>query len=198
MSDLAMMVSYKRQDEFDEPLPNTNVVIALMVTSYARLKLLSYLQEVGESCLYYDTDSVIHVETNGQPHIETGDFLGDMADELKDYGAGSYIREFVSGGPKNYGFIVVTPNGEERCLKVKGMRLNLRASEVVNYDTVKKSVLSYVKDGFSDSLQVKHNQILRTSDYRLVTAAAVKKYNVVYNKRILLGDFTTRPFGWRE
>jgi len=33
----------------------------------------------------------------------TGDFLGELTDELSGYGPGSYIDEFVSGGPKQYG-----------------------------------------------------------------------------------------------
>ena len=39
-----------------------------------------------------------------------GNFLGDMTDELeKPYGAGSYITEFVSGGPKNYAYKCIRP-----------------------------------------------------------------------------------------
>jgi hypothetical protein len=34
------------------------------------------------------------------------DYLGDLTEELKEYGAGYHIEEFVSVGPKNYAFSV--------------------------------------------------------------------------------------------
>ena len=40
--------------------------------------------------LYYDTDSVIYKWRDGQTEIETGDFLGEMTDELD----GDTIEEF--------------------------------------------------------------------------------------------------------
>jgi hypothetical protein len=43
------------------------------------------------------------------PKIKTGDFLGDLTDELEEFGRQSFIREFVSGGPKNYTFSVFCP-----------------------------------------------------------------------------------------
>jgi hypothetical protein len=36
--------------------------------------------------------------------VKTGDYLGDLTDEVEQFGAGSYIEEFVSGGPKKYAF----------------------------------------------------------------------------------------------
>lgn len=54
--------------------------------------------------------------------IPTGCFLGEMTDELKGYGAGAYIDEFIGAGPKNYAYRVNTDRkitaGE--CLKVRG------------------------------------------------------------------------------
>ncbi len=44
----------------------------------------------------------------------TGSFLGDLTDELLDHGAGSYIEEFVSMGPKAYAYAVRTPDGKRR------------------------------------------------------------------------------------
>ena len=51
--------------------------------------------------LYYDTDIVVVYKWRpDQPSITTGDFLGDMTDELD----GDVITEFVSGGATNYGY----------------------------------------------------------------------------------------------
>jgi hypothetical protein len=60
--------------------------------------------------------------------VETGDYLGDLTDELEEFGSGSYIEEFVSDGPKNYAFTVFCPAAEKRkskC-KVKGITLNYK------------------------------------------------------------------------
>jgi hypothetical protein len=35
-----------------------------------------------------------------------------MTDELEEYGQGAYISEFVSGGPKHYGYEVTVPGNE--------------------------------------------------------------------------------------
>ena len=33
--------------------------------------------------LYFDTDSLIYIAEQGVPDLETGNFLGDLTDELK-------------------------------------------------------------------------------------------------------------------
>jgi len=51
------------------------------------------------------TDSVIYTQKCWQPPAVTcGDNLGDMTKEL---GPDEYIKEFVSGGPKNYSYRTV-------------------------------------------------------------------------------------------
>jgi hypothetical protein len=77
------------------------------VTTQTRLKLYEYLRELGESVFYCDKDSVIYIHNVNEPkRVKTGDYLGDLTDELEEDGADSYIQEFVSGGPKNYTFSV--------------------------------------------------------------------------------------------
>ena len=82
------------------PSVKTNIFIAAFTTCHARLKLYSYLDQLKHQVLYYDTDSVIYQWAPGLPKITTGDFLGEMTDELE----GDVIDEFVSGGAKNYGY----------------------------------------------------------------------------------------------
>ena len=61
--------------------------------------------------------------------------------ELK---ANEYISEFVSGSPKNYAHKVY--NSVKRELKTlrkaRGITLNYKASQLVNYDTIKYFVLN--------------------------------------------------------
>ena len=69
---------------------------------------------------------IIFIYNEGDDLPETGDFLGQMTDELAGYSPGSYIVEIVSGGPKNYAFKVYHPTTGEYSyvVKVKGITLN--------------------------------------------------------------------------
>ena len=59
-----------------------NIFIAAFTTCHARRKLYSYLKQLQQRVLYFDTDSVIYTFKPGQPDIPIGDYLGEMADEL--------------------------------------------------------------------------------------------------------------------
>ena len=65
--------------------------------------------------------------------MKTGDYLGHLTDEL-EFGSGSFIQEFVSGGPKNYAVSVFCPSTGKHTTKckVKGITLNYENSKVVN------------------------------------------------------------------
>jgi len=70
-------VTYEQADEFVEVLANTNPVVAAYTTAQARLKLYSYIEQLQERCLYFDTDSLIYVDRPGDVyHPAIGNFLG--------------------------------------------------------------------------------------------------------------------------
>jgi len=58
------------------------------------LRLYEALELLGERVLYFDTDSVIYLEQEGQPNPVLGDYLGEFTSELDP---DDYIEEFVSG-----------------------------------------------------------------------------------------------------
>ncbi|WP_221936015.1 hypothetical protein, partial [Klebsiella pneumoniae] len=105
-----VLVNWEHLEEFGESLSNVNVAIADNTTAQARLKLYDYLESLGEQVLYYDTDSVLYIHKEGLYKVPTGDYLGEMTDELVEYGPGSYITDFVSGGPKTYSYLVWSTN----------------------------------------------------------------------------------------
>jgi len=47
--------TYTVEDEFLQPLSNTSPMIAAFVTAQARLKLYTYLEQLQERVLYFDT-----------------------------------------------------------------------------------------------------------------------------------------------
>jgi hypothetical protein len=86
------------------------VAVAAYVTTQARLNLYDYLNRLGQSVLYCDTDSVVYVQKTAEPSkIPIRDYLGDLTNDLQEYGCDSYIDEFISGGTKNYEFSVICP-----------------------------------------------------------------------------------------
>ncbi|XP_049818063.1 uncharacterized protein LOC126264380 [Aethina tumida] len=118
VNEQTVVINWEYADEAVESLLTVNVVIAAFVTAQARLKLYEYLEMLDTRVLYYDTDSVIYVSSNHFPDPPTGKFIGDMTDELEVYGIGSYITEFVSGGPKNYAYSVWSTT--KQCIEHRG------------------------------------------------------------------------------
>ena len=174
---------------------NVNVAVAAYVTTGARLKLYEYLEQLGESVLYCDTDSVIYIHTVGKTQkISTGDYLGDLTNELEEFGVGSYIEEFVSGGPKNYAFSVFCPSTGKRTTKckVKGITLNYENSKIVNFTSLRKMILEdntpvYVYN--PRKIKRKHGAVV-------VSEPEGKQYKVVFKKRRLMHDFNSLPYGY--
>jgi hypothetical protein len=194
----------------DESLPprNTNVVLAAYVTCMARLHLNKVLKVLGPRVLYYDTDSVCYYQDLGSERlVETGPFLGDLVDELSGpYGKGSYIEEFVSGGPKNYGYKVFNPETFERFseAKVKGLTLDTKNSKVINFESIKKVMLDFdinedlnsenarekISSMVTERMQFEH---MREGGIRVKKVE--KKWQPVIAKRRLVGHRTI-PYGY--
>ena len=204
MNDRAILVNHEKVNLEDCSPGNTNVAIASFVTSYARLHLYKYMDRVVQSnpdhLLYFDTDSVIFVEKKGENMLQTGNFLGELTDEIADYGEGAYIREFVSGGPKNYAYEVVKPDGSTSVVtKTKGIRTD---GLVLQTLTLKKMIefvelyINGVEDVERTTMRVKqHRFCVNPHTHEVFTADVFKIYRVVSEKRRIIGN-RTLPFGY--
>ena len=98
--------------------------------------------------------------------MHTRDYLSDLTDELEEFGSGSFIEELVSGGPKNYAFMVFcTATGKctSKC-KVKAITLNYNNSEVVNFTSLRSMILE-------DDTPL-HYTILRRSKGNIVVSSS--------------------------
>lgn len=107
---------HRKKDDWEQILTNPNIFIAIFTTVHSRIKLYHVLDRLQEQILYLDTDSVIYKWKTGLPEVELGDYLGDFTNELDE---GDFIKEFVSAGPKNYGY--ETKNGKQ-CCKVSSLK----------------------------------------------------------------------------
>ena len=138
MNDAMVEILYQYQDEDIPVSPHLNIFVAAFTTCWARLRLYEALELLGERVLYYDTDSVIYLEEEGQPNPFLGDYLGEFTSELDD---DDTIEEFASGGPKNNGY--KTKQGKVEC-KVRGYRLNSEGKTQLNYDVIRRNVLDEI------------------------------------------------------
>lgn len=115
----------------------TNIFLASFTTAHARLRLFSVLDRLGESVLYFDTDSIIFktLKSDDLHYLPVGNYLGELTNEIK--AEDGYIVEFVSGCPKNYAYC--TLSGREEC-KVRGFTLNWTNSKVINFEAIKSII----------------------------------------------------------
>ena len=185
----------------------TNVIIAALCSTYARLKLWKVLHQLGRQVLYHDTDSVIYTYTPQTVHPLTGDYLGQLTDELRCSSLGCsrkaclghWIVEFVGCGAKNYAYRLNT--GEVVC-KVRGFCLNFSASQIINLDSMKKLLLTWKKSrqrrkaGEEEEKEEEEAVVQDMKTYKMMvirnkvqakvyTRDVGKVYGIVYDKRIL-------------
>ena len=189
LNDNICQAFFTKHEEMHEGSVDTNVVIAAFVTCYARLKLLKLLTKLEKRVLYFDTDSVIYISTDGEWEPPLGDFLGELTNELD---SDDFIVEGVFPGPKNYGYI--THKGKSMC-KVKGFSLNYKAGEKVNFKSMKNMILNEL--GQNSKIVAEQSVINRNKKNWTICSSIVPKiYSHVYDKRIINPDLTTRPYGF--
>ncbi|GAB0086737.1 Beta-mannosidase [Sergentomyia squamirostris] len=190
-----IFVSWKHIDVANPVQKNTNMGVGICTTTNARIKLYSILSKLGRNILYCDTDSVIFVVPAGQKNpLQCGKFLGDLTDELVDYGEGAYIEEYVSTGPKSYGLKIYSPKNGSHSYKIvcKGISMNRLVEQKVNFDTLKHLVM-----GDTEEITVTYdNKIERKKYFQIQSGPSKKKLQFTFNKRRCIEDFETEPFGY--
>ena len=179
------------------PSVKSNIFIASFTTAWARLKLYEALDVLQEQVLYYDTDSVIYRWKPNGPELPLGQYLGQFTNELDD--PSDYITEFISGGAKNYGYR--TKHGKTDC-KVRGFTLNVRGKEVINFETMKKNILSELDDPQEQRRVLKvtnPNHFKRDSTNKKIKLVKQdKKYSLVFDKRVIDKESKiSYPFGYK-
>ena len=204
MNENIVEVEYKITEDFEPLSVNTNVTIAAFCTSWARLKLWSVMNKLGPRVLYHDTDSIIFSVKDPKDYVPSlGPYLGQLTSELeckelgckRDACEGHWIKEFVSCGPKNYTYRVNT--GEIVC-KVRGFSLNYRSSLLINFESMKEALYAWKNKTPLELITVK-TEIRRDKHQPKVYNRVISKhYGVVYDKRRVLPDFSTLPYGYKS
>ena len=187
INDDMVQMTHNLKDQFVDNSKNTNIFIACFTTSHARLMLYDKLDYLNEKVLYFDTDSVIYVN-DGTKHIETGDMLGDMANEL----SGKGITSFVSTGPKSYSFKY---GKHQEKSAIKGFTLNYENSTILNH----ASLIKVVNRETKELTIVNENKITR-QNREIVNKYIEKSFSFGYDKRVVRqidnDHIDTLPYGY--
>lgn len=253
-----VQVAYRKATEELVPTSlDTNIFIAVCTTAWARIRLYRDLDHVGERAVYCDTDSLIYAKSaDPERNVKTGLFLGEMSNELDD---DDYIEDYVSGGPKNYGYR--TKKGKVT-VKVKGFSLNSVNAPALSFRNIKEIVLNSVRFGSDENYRADSDEeddvdvlasldrrpprkpnrdpktrdkanralrqqllqehvgrgrasavldtnrgaistlnevrIFRSRDWRVLQKPDQKLYTFWFDKRIILNDYDTIPYGFSE
>lgn len=99
---------------------------------------------------------------------------------------------YLTGGPKNYAY---TLNDGETHLKIRGFNLNFKNLQIINFDSVKALVREL---DFASTLSITNNFKITTDGKKrkVYNKIEEKKYRLVYDKRVILSDYKTVPYGF--
>lgn len=202
VNDDTMIVSYKKKKDEDCSPGNTSVAIAAFVTSYARLELYNEIDKISQDgasrVLYYDTDSIIFTWKDGQYKPRLGNFLGQMTDEISEYGNDAYITRFVSFGPKTYALEIKTKDDYQWSFKLKGISLNSKVNESLSFDGMLQSAKDYVCKTPTVNIGLPQFQIKTSSHHLVLSNYLDKAFKPTSNKRIYFPDGSTLPLGYTK
>jgi hypothetical protein len=101
----------------------------------------------------------------------------------------------VSGGPKNYAYETST---DKTVCKVRGITLNYRTAQKVNFNLMCDMVCLVALSDFTDriSVNIPFKIIRDTKEKSVKTRIENKDYRIVYNKRVIVNNFDTLPYGF--
>lgn len=198
LSDKAALIESRCKQEFVADRKNTNIYIGIFTTAHARLSLYSLISKVPDRLLYMDTDSLIYTWRPGQFRHPVSDELGALTSEVKD---DFKITSFTSAGPKNYCYTYVSRENNNKSgnvVKVKGFSLNAKNAQLINVNSMRDLVDRFVGEDISQTITTvnKHHICRDKRSCQINSQEQTKNYKVVYNKRVVLKNFQTLPYGY--
>ncbi|EFO93371.1 hypothetical protein CRE_29294 [Caenorhabditis remanei] len=186
--------------------------LAALTTSYARLRLYRFMEMVGAENIMYtgifqsvvnfshskftDTDSIIYAVPEGSNDPlrgEIGPYLGQLTDELD--GA---MTEFVTLGPKTYCYKEVSADESLKVVrKAKGITVNSVVKNLMSFDLMKNMVDEVLQDVYQRTrVQFPQHVMYRDAYHHVYSKKIFKKFQFTFNKRRIVSDGSTLPYGF--
>ena len=177
----------------------TNVVIASMVTSYARCWLFNkcIMQLQPWQIHYVDTDSIIYSSFPGYNRLSTGSGLGKLTNELSGMSdeEDPVIGLWCATGNKSYAF-TLKHDSTKSVVKVKGFTLGLSANAAQDIDM--QHMVDMVLNHPDTTLAITQSPLfVKDKQHRKIsTKPQIKLFQYNYTNKILLPSKRTKPYGF--
>ena len=131
-----------------------------------------------------DTNSIMYYD-HGKNTVQTSPLLGCWTDELD----GSYIQSMLASAPKTHSYKTASNN---ICTKMKGFTLHHKNAEKLNATALEELI-----DGAVRKIKVTNTQIIRNKTTKqLVNKDETKTLSFKFEKRIMLDNYDTVPYGY--
>ena len=193
--DEAILIDYKKTKQHITVPFSSNPILASFVTAYGRIKLYETLKLIGDNSLTYcDTDSAYYSEKSNEitSKLDIGSNLGQMQDELSP---GNYITTQICLAPKTYGYQTKFPEKGDVLQVVRNKGFGSEITDKINI----KSFISLYHDKNSYISTENNNFFLRNrKDGTIFMKKLCKKFNYNYDKRIVVSDNITIPWGYKR
>jgi hypothetical protein len=176
-------------------LYNAYLPCAVFVPAYGRLQLWEELHKLGKRVLYHDTDSIIYkTSVTGEYNIPENDIWGEWEREDEDVKNGGIV-EFVSSGPKSYGFKCL--NGYTK-IKFKGVSLTPKTSRLINFDILKELVVQGIAENEPQLVGIPQRQFNYRIGHGIYTLNMIKKigFSPEHVKGFIGNDLRHYPIGY--
>ncbi|CAG2256485.1 unnamed protein product [Mytilus edulis] len=143
------------------------------------------------------TNVVLAAYTTAQARLKLFSYLEKLGPRVMYVDTDSVVFTVKEGGPKNYAYKLENPDstGIQTVCKVRGITLNYKNALSINFDTVRNLVTSVSEDNVITV--VDEHKICRDQKHaRIITNTERKDYKVVFDKRVIVDSFNTKPFGY--
>ena len=138
-------------------------------------------------------------KTNNDPLDSLcGNYLGQLTDELTP---GYYMHSFVTTGPKSYAYeqlsIDSTISKKKQVVKCKGLFMNSDFEKKLNVQELHTRVECHLRKKAIEPLTLYFDQIKRVKTHQIYSEPTAKRFKVTMDKRVILPDGGTIPYGYR-
>lgn len=165
-------------DETETDLTNSYLPAACFVPSYGRLQLWEQLNKLGNRVIMYDTDSVTYIHDPKLYNPSTSKMWGQWEEEdISVVG----ITGVVCTGPKSYA--MRCKNKDLNVVKLKGLSQTRATSKILNYDTIKKMVLTNIATNKPQTIQIPQTVFRYVVNQGIQTRKIFKKLSFDCNEQ---------------
>lgn len=127
-----------------------------------------------------------------------GNFLGQLTDELK-----GEMRAFVTTGAKSYSYkeeeqsSLSSPPRISHKVKAKGFAMTGECERKINFELMQSQVDALLRGEDLPTVTVNYDCIRRDAKHQLLNVQMSKIFKFTFDKRIVLPDGGTLPFGYK-